>query len=176
MAHEFEPVEGMPGWSRLIGSETIEDLAELARKLNQTRPKNTYFVSILFEREEDLEIEQIDPHHFIRHHKTGPQIFRIETRDPLDIARAANVGSHDFTETAENVCEMLQTIHAQNPIVPFQADTASFSCEFEKPISAVFARFLNQNVTTGFEIYAEEDDCDIGAAVQRDGILQLWWD
>jgi len=43
-------------------------------------------------------------------------------------------------------------------------------------ISEEFAEFLNGNLTTGFEAYADEDSADVGAAVQRDGHLNLWWD
>jgi hypothetical protein len=60
--------------------------------------------------------------------------------------------------------------------VPFFADKAGLSCEFEKPITDAFGAFSSENLTGGFEAYADEEEGDFGDWVRRDGFLRLWWD
>ena len=157
---KFIPVEGMPGWSRAGISGDLPRIEDLARSLNANRPPHTYFVCGLLP--DDAQV----------------LLYRIQGSNPLDIVRVFQVGAHaesSYGEDAQSaVLAQLALVHAQNPLVPFFADSAGLKCAFERPIESVFAEFLDSTITEGIEIYADEG-C-IGPVVMTEGYLHLWWD
>lgn len=157
---EFIAIEDKPGWSR---AEVVGDsyaIEETAKTLNAKRPAHTYFVCGRLSDE------------------SQHVLYRVETRDPLTIISAFQVGTHaELSYGADAhpaVMEQMASVHARNPIVPFFADAAGFKCMFEQPLQKDFAEFLDSTITEGVEIYADEG-C-IGPVVMREGFLHLWWD
>ena len=165
----FEAVEGRSGWYRAEGicdSLNIVDsqkMVDLAKRLNESRPAQTYFVcgSLNDDR--------------------GLILYRIETRNPLDIVREFEVGLHQgSTDVVAMVLEEMAQIHARNPIVPYFADAAGLKCTFELPLTKQFGKFLDATLTEGLEIMVEiaweNDEDEIGPIVRRTKCLELWWD
>jgi hypothetical protein len=151
----------------------------MARRLNRTRDKRIYYVFGFLPDDNEFESREIDSVAVQIFPDARPRLYRIETSDPIAIARACEVGRHgelSYGTSPENLWEELGLIHAQNPIVPFFADEAGFQFEFENPVIDEFAAFLSRTLTDGFEAYAGEDDGDLGDFVRRDGYLRLWWD
>lgn len=182
-APEFEPMAGIPNWSRALVEDDDAALAEMARRLNRTRRKGEYFVCGFLKGDVEREVRQLAsiPHEVFQiEWQHGHQLFRIETNDPIEIIRAFDVGrqgENSYGSDPETVWQELAMIHAQNPIVPYFADEAALECEFEQPISDDFAVFLNATLTQGLEEYgAEEESGDLADWVKRDGYLRLWWD
>jgi hypothetical protein len=156
----FTAVPDQPGWSRADVDGDSYALEEVARKLNEQRPTDTYFVCGAL---------PCDDFH---------SLYRVETRDPLDIVRAFQVGTHAELSYGEDahpaVLDQMAAVHARNPIVPFFADAAGFKCTFERPVGKEFAEFLDSAICEGAEAYADEGY--VGPVVMREGILRLWWD
>ena len=157
---EFETIEGQPGWFRAKGGSDVYEIEELARRLNSSRPPHTYFVCGFL---------SDDQQHML---------YRIETRNPLDILREFEVGSHAELSYGENalpmVLEQMALLHSQNAIVPYFADAAGLKCTFEGPLTEEFAEFLDSTISEGVEIYA--DAGHVGPVVIREKFLHLWWD
>ena len=142
----------------MIGKKLDAD--GLARSLNEERSAHTYFVCGA--RPGD------GPH----------RLYRVETRDPLDIVRAFQVGTHAAlsygVDAHPTVLKEMAMVHARNPVVPFFADAAGLKCTFEQPVREDFAEFLESAISEGVEAYAEEGY--IAPLVLREGMLRLWWD
>ena len=157
---DFSPVRCRPGWSRADAAGDGDALEELAKTLNDTRPADTYFVCGLLPDDTQL------------------HLYRIETRDPLDIIKACEVGTQAALSYGKDahptVLKEMALVQARNPIVPFFADLAGFKCTFEQPVSEEFAEFLDSVITEGSEAYADEGY--IAPVVMRTKFLQLWWD
>lgn len=157
---KFHSIEDRPGWQRADGCGDSEAVEELAMRLNASRPAHTYFVCGFL---------PDDSQHML---------YRIETRDPLDIVREFEVGSHAELSYGENalptVLEEMTLVHARNPIVPFFADAAGLKCTFERLLTEEFGEFLDSTITEGIEVYGDAG-C-IGPVVMEEGFLHLWWD
>ena len=157
---EFIPIGDKPGWSRADVAGDSHAVEELAKTLNAKRPAHTYFVCGFL---------PDDAQHFL---------YCVETRDPLDIVRAFQVGTHAELSYGEDahpaVLGQMALVHARNPILPFFADAAGLKCTFEQPLREDFAEFLDSTITEGVDVYAEEGY--IGPVVMRERLLHLWWD
>jgi hypothetical protein len=165
----FEAIEGRPGWYRAdrgcdsLNIVELSKLIELTKRLNESRPAHTYFVcgSLADDR--------------------GYILYRIETHNPLDVVRGFEVGSHQGSDdVVATVLEEMALVHAQNPIVPFFADSAGLKCTFDLALTEQFGEFLDTALTEGLEIMVEDawenDEDGIGQGVRRTKCLELWWD
>jgi hypothetical protein len=157
---KFTAVEDKPGWSRADIVVDSYAAQEMARTLNAKRPAHTCFVCGA--------LPDDGPH----------SLYRIETRDPLDITRDFQVGTHAELSYGEDAhpagLEQMAMVHARKPIVPFFADDAGLKCTFEQPLREDFAEYLESVITEGVEAYADEGY--IAPVVMREGVLRLWWD
>jgi hypothetical protein len=159
---KFTPIKGNPGWSYSDADGDSYAVEEFAKTLNMRRPDHTYFVCGMLPDD------------------TRHGLYRIETRDTIEIIRAFQVGTHAEISYGVDehpaVLEQMTKVHAYNPIVPFFADCAGLKCTFERTLTQEFGDFLESTITVGDEIYGASDEGVLGPVVVREGFLHLWWD
>lgn len=102
-------------------------------------------------------------------------LYLVPAGDPVEIARAFDVGTHDGARDHDYTLLVIRELHLRNPMIPFFADCAGFKCFFENPFDDAFLKFVDRTVVVGTAAMADQFGSHRSFLLDN-GYLHLWWD